>query len=331
MNRVSLHTKKITERKVHLIMTAKYPMRYSYVKTSQKWNLGIFDLISHTPSLSHWLVALRASRFRKCAKIAEGKNDEDIRWQLLTHFSHLIRETLPDIVSMENVLGLRDTFVYKEFLRTLRECGYYSEKEDGYAVECADYGVPQKRKRLVVLASRHGKIKLLPPPFAKFSRTVKQAISCMEGKTANDDPAHICYNLSEKNVLRIKQSKPGGSWRDWEKILISPCHGVRGYNFPSSYGRMQWNNPAPTITTQFCYYSCGRFGHPEKNRAITVREAALLQSFKSEYILFDTREKHHPKIKDLARHIGNAVPPELGKFIGKSIIKHLQEIEGNQS
>lgn len=283
------------------------------------------DIRPHFPKAADFTALVGCAPCQPFSMLRENrrqKNGGDGRWALLNDFAKLIRETMPDIVSMENVPGLRRQPVYDDFMRALQECGYSANDE---IVNCADYGVPQKRKRLVVLASRHGDINMLPPSPRIKTHTVGGTIGIMRGKTEEDDSAHICYNLSKKNQRRIRASIPGGSWHDWKKGMASPCHGKRGHDFPSPYGRMHPDTPAPTITTQFCFYSCGRFGHPEEDRAVTVREGALLQSFPRGYALFDKRASVRPQITKLAQHIGNAVPPKLGRAIGKSIIHHLRK------
>ena len=124
--------------------------------------------------------------------------------------------------------------------------------------------------------------------------------------------------LSETNRSRIRQSKPGGSWHDWEAHLVSKCH-TKAY-YPAPYGRMRWDAPAPTITTQFCYYSTGRFGHPTQHRAISVREGALLQTFPPDYALIESPDPA-PPIHKLARQIGNAVPVKIAQAIGRSLME----------
>ena len=139
----------------------------------------------------------------------------------------------------------------------------------------------------------------------------------MDGQADESDPVHVTMPLSDLNRRRIRQSKPGGTWRDWDDDLVNACH--RETYYPAPYGRMRWDAPAPTITTQFCYYSTGRFGHPEQDRTISVREAALLQTFPADYDLVD--DEAPLVVHKLARHIGNAVPVELAVAIGTAIVE----------
>lgn len=258
-------------------------------------------------------------RYRK-----EGRMDD--KWKLLYSFSRLVRECLPDIVSMENVPSLANEQVFQDYVQQLQELHYHV---DWSIVYCPNYGVPQKRKRLVLLASRLGDIHLIPPLYEKNNYpTVRMAIGNLphiaDGETYVNDLLHNASRLSEKNRRRIRQSVPGGTWRDWDEELKLKCHRKEsGVSYPSVYGRMNWDEPSPTITTQFYGYGNGRFGHPEQDRAISIREGAILQSFPIDYIFID---EHHPAQKrELGTHIGNAVPVELGRAIGISIQQHLDE------
>lgn len=261
-------------------------------------------------------------RYRK-----EGRTDN--KWKLLYSFSRLVNECVPEIVSMENVPSLEKEEVFRDFVRQLQKAGYYVEWK---VVYCPDYGVPQKRKRLVLLASRLGEIHLIPPLYTKDRyRTVRMVIEDLpkiaDGEVHNRDNLHRASKLSEINKKRMKQSLPGGTWRDWDEALRVNCHNKKtGITYPSVYGRMKWDEPSPTITTQFYGYGNGRFGHPEQDRAISLREGALLQSFPDDYIFTD--EEHPAKKRELGMHIGNAVPVELGRAIGFSIQQHLQEYGG---
>jgi len=165
---------------------------------------------------------------------------------------------------------------------------------------------------------------LIGPEYAPENYlTVRQAIGGLprleNGQASQTDPLHFCSKLSEINLKRIRNSRPGGTWREWDTSLQLKCHKKKsGNTYIAVYGRMVWDTPSPTITTQFYGYGNGRFGHPEQDRAITLREGALLQSFPTEYVFAPDDEE--VSIKTLARHIGNAVPPRLGEVIGQSII-----------
>lgn len=132
--------------------------------------------------------------------------------------------------------------------------------------------------------------------------------------------------MSEINLKRIRASKPGGTWRDWPKKLVADCHKEgSGKTYPSVYGRMEWNKPAPTMTTQCYGYGNGRFGHPEQDRAISLREAAVIQGFPRDYKFIERGAS--VEFRTLGRMIGNAVPVGLGQAIAKSIKAHLEEYE----
>lgn len=131
--------------------------------------------------------------------------------------------------------------------------------------------------------------------------------------------------LSPLNLQRIRASKPGGSWRDWPQELVVDCHKKdSGKSYGSVYGRMKWDEPAPTMTTQFFGFGNGRFGHPEQDRAISLREGAIIQSFPLDYQFVKPNEPvRHVTI---GRLIGNAVPVKLGEVIGRSIVVHVNDI-----
>jgi|AntAceMinimDraft_17_1070374.scaffolds.fasta_scaffold02936_2 DNA (cytosine-5)-methyltransferase 1 len=252
----------------------------------------------------------------------------DKRWWLLKHFSRLVEEIRPELVTMENVPGLQNQDVFQEFIADLQRSRYLLNY---WIVNCADYGIPQHRHRLVLLASRLGPIHLMTPvEFGAPPCSVRNAISGLPpiraGEVHRDDLMHQSSALSSINLRRIRSSKPGGSWRDWRDDLVAECHRkATGKTYPSVYGRMCWDEPAPTITTQFFGFGNGRFGHPEQDRAISLREGAILQSFPSDYV-FAPKDNPLPK-KTVGRLIGNAVPVQLGKVIGRSILRHIAELD----
>ena len=258
-----------------------------------------------------------------------SQSREDPKWKLLKDFARLITAVSPDILSMENVPQLvrfKDGTVFNEFISTLEESGYYVR---WMIANCPDFGIPQARSRLVLIASKHGEPDLPQPTHdAACYVTVRQAIANMPALTAGGsnpaDPLHRASSMSALNIQRIKASIPGGTWRDWNNALITGCHKrPTGRSYASVYGRMRWDRPSPTITTQFYGYGNGRFGHPEQDRAISLREGAILQTFPPVYTF--TRMGDHISFKTIGRMIGNAVPVVLAQAIARAIATHLEK------
>lgn len=242
------------------------------------------------------------------------------KWRLLDEFKRLIQECSPELVTMENVPRLQGAAPFKAFLRELRKGNYHVAFG---VVNAADYGAPQSRKRLVLVASRIGPVKMPVPTHGSPSQwiTVRQAIGRLptlgDGQQSATDSMHLAANLSPLNQSRIRASKPGGTWHDWPSELLAECHRREsGKHSTGVYGRMLWDKPAPTMTTLCNGYGNGRFGHPEQHRGISLREAAIFQSFPKNYRFV---EPGRPVVsKTLARLIGNAVPPKLGEAVAKS-------------
>lgn len=254
------------------------------------------------------------------------------RWRLLNEFTRLIDETECDIVSMENVPNLSNQKIFEDFVNFLKRKKFNVSYSNVY---CPEFGIPQKRRRLVLLASRLGKIELILPTHSSDEFvTTKEAIghlpAVQSGEICKSDPLHRTTRLTKINIRRIKASKPNGTWLDWDKTLRLKCHRKEsGDSYKAVYGRMSWKEPAPTITTQFYNYGTGRFGHPNQHRALTVREAALLQTFPKNYKFF--KDEHDDfQLRNIGVHIGNAVPVDLGLVIGKSIRRHLRTHYGKK-
>ncbi len=259
------------------------------------------------------------------------KHQDENKYSLLNQFARLIEEVQPDIVSMENVPRLAEFDkepIFTKFLQTL-ESNHYKNPWWGI-VNCPDYGIPQNRKRLVLLASKHGEIELIPNTHTRKNYvTVEDTIKDLEplesGQVSEKDFLHRASKLSPLNLKRVKQSKQGGSWKeDWDESLWLECHKKdSGKNYVSVYGRMKWSEPAPTMTTHCTGIGNGRFGHPEQDRAITLREASLFQTFPPDYKFADSSNFN---VKTISTHIGNSVPVMLGQVIAKSIKQHLEKI-----
>lgn len=248
------------------------------------------------------------------------------KFSLVRKFAQIVEEVKPDIVTMENVPYLTQKTAFHDFLRTLKRSNYQVWHD---IVDVRVYGIPQTRRRLVLLASRLGEIELVRPthPTSKRWRTVRQTISMLprlkSGEQDSHDPLHVASNLSQLNLRRIKASRPGRSWRDWPAPLLADCHmREQGLRYVSVYGRMEWDKPAPTITTQCFGFGNGRFGHPTQHRGISLREAALLQTFPRSYRFTPSDTKL--KIGELGQLIGNAVPVRLGEIVGRSIVRSIE-------
>jgi DNA (cytosine-5)-methyltransferase 1 len=257
-------------------------------------------------------------------KVKDKENGD--KWNLLNEYLRLVEETSPNVLSMENVPNLANKEIFSKFISKLKESGYHVFYKN---VFCPNYGIPQKRRRLVLLASKYGEISLLPSTHSKETyRTVKDAIGNLtvvaDGEKDKKDCLHFSSKLSEINLRRIQSSVPNGNWEDWSEDLKLECHKKNtGKTYKSVYGRMSWNEPSPTITTQFYNYGTGRFGHPEQNRALTVREASILQTFPNDYKFVENENDIY--MTRLGTHIGNAVPVQLGYIIGESIKEHLKK------
>lgn len=259
------------------------------------------------------------------------KNNENTlqKMDLLDYFGQQVQYVQPDIVSMENVPQMVNEKVFDKFIQILNDNNYLIDYKVVFA---PDYGVPQKRKRLLLLASKLGEIKLIPAQFNKdnyptLRDTIGNLPKLKAGDTDLNDPLHRSRNLSELNMKRIKQSKPGGTWRDWdEELLLEAYKKKSGASFGSVYGRLEWDKPANTITTQFPGIGNGRFGHPDQDRALSLREGAMLQTFPRDYLFTQPELGGKYPISQVALQIGNAVPPKLGEVIGNSIKKHLEEV-----
>ncbi len=249
----------------------------------------------------------------------KNKNKDKKKYSLLYEFGRLVKDVQPDIVTMENVPAIASfklQSVLGDFVRTLELEGYYVSYQ---VVYCPNYGVPQTRKRLVLLASKLGEIELIPPTHRKDNYvTVRDVISNLPplqaGEVCPTDKLHRCRTLSALNMRRMEATPYGGSWRDWPEELLLNCHKKEGgKSFGSVYGRMTWEEPAPTMTTLCTGIGNGRFGHPEEDRALSLREGATLQTFPQNYV-FKTNS-----ITATAKLIGNAVPCEYARRLGETI------------
>ena len=257
-------------------------------------------------------------------KASENHKDRE----LLDEFLRLIKETNPHIVSMENVPAITKQPIFDKFIKSLDDLGY---KVDHNYIFCPRYGIPQNRRRLVLLASRLGEIKIIPPThtpnnYVTVQETIGHLPPIKAGETHPNDFMHKSCSLSDLNLKRMQNSRQGGTWKDWDEALLPNCYRkATGKGYTGVYGRASWDKQSATITTQFPLYGSGRFGHPEQDRAFSLREGALLQTFPEDYQFIQNTTSG--SLTSIKRQIGNAVPPKLGQVIGDSIIKHLKELD----
>lgn len=278
----------------------------------------VFLLAGCAPCQPFSTYSYASKKRRQDSEKIEAQNKD---WELVERFADLIRDLQPDLVTMENVPPLKDQPVFQKLLSALD--GYFF---DFRVINCETIGLPQSRARLVLVASKLGMISL--PEDAKPSATVRDVIGNLPaleaGETDPNDKLHTASGLSETNLQRIRASKPGGTWRDWPEELKAACHKKSsGKTYPSVYGRMEWDKAGPTMTTQCFGYGNGRFGHPEQDRAISLREAAMLQGFPYDYKFLKDDEK--PSFSKIGRLIGNAVPVTLGSYIGELLTEHVNK------
>ncbi|MFD1513465.1 DNA cytosine methyltransferase [Halomarina rubra] len=261
------------------------------------------------------------------------------KWALLDSFRRLVDDLGPDVVVMENVYEVRNHDVYQAFEEELEDEGYFVNDDNDKRVYCPEYGIPQKRKRWVLLASKEGPISLGEPPFPDEEDypTVRETIDHLPeleaGEVHSERRIHQARTLSDTNLERIELMEPGADWRIWDKKgrpdLLLECHKKEsGSSFKAPYSRVRPDEPAPTITTQFYNYGSGRFGHydQEQKRALSLLEGAMLQSFPEDYQFVREGEEMHTK--KMGRLIGNAVPPKLAEIIGDRIVEHAAEVGG---
>ena len=240
---------------------------------------------------------------------------------LLGEFGRLVEGVLPGHVIVENVPGMQKVRGFSTFRRFLH---MLDAKEYRYVYGVLDakvYGVPQNRRRLVLVASRTVR-PFLPKaqfgPGRRAYKTVRQAISHFPGIKAGERhpavPNHVAASVSELNAERLRSTPhDGGDRRSWPADLELQCHKGTYKGHTDVYGRMHWDQPAPALTGRCNSISNGRYGHPEQDRAISLREAAALQTFPDGYEFFGPDQR-------IARHIGNAVPVRLAEELGKSLL-----------
>ncbi len=257
----------------------------------------------------------------------------DPRNELILQMGRLVEEVKPRTVMMENVPGLlqKGKPLFNRFLEMLTSLGYRCNYR---VLQVADYGVPQSRRRLVLLAGQDMEIRLPEPTHSKAPtlglqpwRDVASAIKgvpepvTLQEASLKGGPQvfdwHVVRNISVRNERRLRYAQQGKGWTKIPKRLRPECHQDRNAGFSNVYGRMRWDEVSPTITGGCTTFSKGRFGHPDHNRTISVREAALLQTFPADYLI-DT-----PFMDYACDIVGNALPCDFAEIIARQVYEAL--------
>jgi DNA (cytosine-5)-methyltransferase 1 len=265
------------------------------------------------PPCQSYTVLRRASRLTDLDAVRETLPDEYLR---------LVEEVRPSFVAFENVPGMRDGRGRSQFGRleaSLKALGYTTSSD---VIDVADFGVPQRRRRLVLLGGRGVAVTMPTPTHAAQARnglaghrTVRDAIGTLaelgSGESDPSDAYHRARSHSDIALKRLQAIPEGGGRLDLPNDLQLDCHRDHKGHY-DVYGRMRWDEPAPTITSGCTNITRGRFAHPSQDRAITLREAMLLQGFPPETQLHGTNDQ-------MAQQIGNAVPPPVAEAIAVAI------------
>ena len=258
--------------------------------------------------------------------IQTNKEKSEKTKNLILDFQRFIKYFEPGFVIVENVPGIssRPESPMGKFIAALERMKYNNIAQG--VTDMSLYGIPQKRQRFTLLASRVSEISL--PKSTGEEKTVRDVLGAANGfprieAGVKDETKflHTSAGLSAKNLERLRMTKKdGGDRSDWQnqKMYRLPCYASDEKKFPGNYGRMWWDRPAPTITTKFFSVSNGRFAHPEENRGLSLREGATLQTFPKDYEFIGTG------MGPVAKMIGNAVPPDFAKLIGEQIVSSLE-------
>ena len=251
----------------------------------------------------------------------------DNRSFLLLEFLRFVKALDPELIFVENVPGMQRLSTTQgplaEFVEEVSRTHHVSVD----TILSADYGVPQTRRRLVLVASRLGPIELPLPTHGseagKPHSTVRDWIGSLSpieaGQKNSEVSNHRAMELSDLNLERIQATPEGGDRRDWPRHLWPDCHRGDFDGHTDVYGRLSWDRPAPTLTTKCLSYSNGRFGHPSQDRALSAREAARLQTFPDSF-------QFTGSLTSQGKQIGNAVPVVLAQHFGRHLVNHVAEM-----
>ena len=261
------------------------------------------------------------------SKQSRDRTASDERIPLLWEVRRFVGWHRPEVLFMENVPGLASLAdqigPFTQFVEALKEEGYWVAWKE---VNSQMYGVPQRRRRLVLLASRLGELHIPSPthgpgtgnPYVTVWDAIGNLPPISAGQCHSDVPNHRSANLCDLNLERIRATPPGGGMESWPSRLLPRCHSNGYHGHSDVYGRLRKDAVAPGLTTRCISYSNGRFGHPEQDRGLSIREAACLQTFPADFVFSGS-------LNGMARQVGNAVPVVLARVFGEAIVAHLTQ------
>ncbi len=299
-------------------------------------DIGDFDVQDLEPFIEkcagHPILLCGCAPCQPFTKQNTKAKDVETKGTLLGEFQGFVERYKPELVFIENVPGMQSVQgkegPFDSLITALERLDYHFD----HRVEASqNFGVPQHRRRLVLVASRLGPISIPPathgpgtrhPGYSTVREWIEDLPAIQAGETHPDDPVHRAANLSQLNLERIKALSEGEDRRKWPDELRLHCH-TNGYSGHTDvYGRMWWDRPASGLTTRCISLSNGRFGHPTQHRAISVREAALLQTFPRDFTF-------KGNLTSMARQVGNAVPVILAQHFGGRFNHHVEQyLEG---
>lgn len=313
MNSVAAETFRLNHPKVKLYESDIRSLSVKNVLDDLGLEKGELDLLAGCPPCQGF--SSHTTR-NKASAIKDSRNE------LIFEFYRFVEDALPKTIMLENVPALAKDWRIVELQQRLKDLGYLIDKHFAEVKNAADFGVPQRRRRLIIKASRFGLID--SPASIQVKKTVRQTFAALPEVGHSGDELHdIIENRTQKVKLMISLvPKDGGSRSDLPKELWLECHKRNSGGYKDVYGRMSWDDVAPTITGGCTNPSKGRFLHPVENRAITLREAALLQTFPKKYKFSMRRGKDA-----VALMIGNALPPEFIRQHAKMFIRHLKGVQ----
>ncbi|MDD4437669.1 MAG: DNA cytosine methyltransferase [Tissierellia bacterium] len=297
-----------------------YSMNHEKVEVITK-DIRDVDIDAVRKSLDNTTIHLLAGcppcqGFSSIRRLNRAEPVEDERNSLINEYVRFVKGLMPYTFMMENVPGLALSPDFLKAIQDLKEAGY--EYIVHKIVNVKDYGVPQNRKRLVMVGSRLGPIKIAKPTNKKV--TVREKIGNLPKPEDSSDIFHKIYPKHTPRIQEFIRDIPhnGGSRKDLELSRQLKCHQKENIGFNDVYGRLRWDDYSTTITGGCLNPSKGRFLHPEQDRCISAREASLLQSFPIDY-----KFPPNAPVSKIALMIGNALPPEFCKIQVKEIKSHL--------